>query len=859
MSDLGHKMTDEMIEELEKKITREYQQAFKDVSKKLEDYMSDFKAKDAEMWKKVKDGNMTQEAYLDWRKKKMLTGRRWKEMKQTLAEDLTKVNEKTRSIIGEYMPDAYALNHNYATFAVEKASRLNTSYTLYNRETVEHLLKDDEKLLPYPRKLSPTARKLAERADIIWNREHLNSQITQGVLQGESIPDIAKRLMKVVGMNRNVATRNARTMMTSAENKGKEDAYDRLEEKGIELERQWVSTLDNRTRHSHRLMHGEVKDPETGLYSNGLKYPGDPDGEPEEVYNCFVGETKIATDSEVIRSYKHKYNGQIVSIKTAGGVNFSCTPNHPILTLSGWKPAESLHNGDDVLIAVVTDSVNSRRNPDVNHVFPRLDTIHDFSDVLGCERTGALGVNFHGDIATSEVEVIAHKGLLRDDRNAFGSKAFDKLILKLSDKSFVSKSSFMKHFWSVFGVTLRNVRFFCKSYPFFLWRVCHPDIHCLRPISWNDTTQLKDTIYRGSAVSGFLSESLNRRPCKVFVDNVVDVGISEKELHVYNLQTQSGYYFANENIDESCNIGMFIIAHNCRCSEIAFVKGHPIDIPKYSPKMTMSYEEWLGEHEEAKEAVSIEEPKKPDYSFGGMVSNFTPAKTREEAESYADQFVSSYKSKYSGNVSYKGVDIEYANASNKVLTEVFQRYNIDTLSDIMPMNKRENRWKDTTADASYQWGGSGGRLFFNASYYKNSKILNEHIKEGKDLLSTVLNGVDVLLKKDMSETKRNYIEALIESKVQCVAQKLPAEEYATCTFVHESGHMLDDKIFGKMFKEKGFDVADSMKNFGKTISGYAVTNRQEYIAESFASYWYGFDIDPELAQIFKEAESYGRQ
>ena len=582
MSDLGHKMTDEMIEELEKKITREYQQAYKDVSKKLNDYMSDFKAKDAEMWKKVKDGNMTQEAYLDWRKKKMLTGKRWKEMKQTLAEDLTKVNEKTRSIIGDYMPDAYALNHNYATFAVEKASRLNTSYTLYNRETVEHLLKDDEKLLPYPRKLSPTARKLAERADIIWNREHLNSQITQGVLQGESIPDIAKRLMKVVGMNRNVAVRNARTMMTSAENKGKEDAYDRLEEKGIELERQWVSTLDNRTRHSHRLMHGEVKDPETGLYSNGLKYPGDPDGEPEEVYNC-------------------------------------------------------------------------------------------------------------------------------------------------------------------------------------------------------------------------------------------------------------------------------------RCSEIAFVKGHPIDIPKYSPKMTMSYEEWLGEHEEAKEAVSIEEPKKPDYSFGGMVSNFTPAKTREEAESYADQFVSSYKSKYSGNVSYKGVDVEYANASNKVLTEVFQRYNIDTLSDIMPMNKRENRWKDTTADASYQWGGSGGRLFFNASYYKNSKILNEHIKEGKDLLSTVLNGVDVLLKKDMSETKRNYIEALIESKVQCVAQKLPAEEYATCTFVHESGHMLDDKIFGKMFKEKGFDVADSMKNFGKTISGYAVTNRQEYIAESFASYWYGFDIDPELAQIFKEAESYGRQ
>ena len=107
--------------------------------------------------------------------------------------------------------------------------------------------------------------------------------------------------------------------------------------------------------------------------------------------------------------------------------------------------------------------------------------------------------------------------------------------------------------------------------------------------------------------------------------------------------------------------------------------------------------------------------------------------------------------------------------------------------------------------------------------------------------------------------KRTYIEALLESRVQCVSQRLPKEEFATATVVHECGHMLEDKVFGKMFKEQGFDVLASMEEYGKTISGYSVTSRHEYIAESFTAYWYGFDIDPKLAQIFKEAENYGGQ
>ena len=96
---------------------------------------------------------------------------------------------------------------------------------------------------------------------------------------------IAGRLSKVTGMNETAAIRNARTMVTGAENKGRQDSYARATADGIILERTWIATNDSRTRHSHAVLDGETKQIDTP-FSNGLMYPGDPDGEPSEVYNC---------------------------------------------------------------------------------------------------------------------------------------------------------------------------------------------------------------------------------------------------------------------------------------------------------------------------------------------------------------------------------------------------------------------------------------------------------------------------------------------------------------------------------------------------------------------------------------------
>ena len=285
MADIAHEWTDDEIKKLEEKLQIVYKQANDEVTEKFLNYMEQFNAKDEHWQQLLADGKITESQYQSWRHGQICTGMRWQDMKQVLAEDYANTNIIAKHIINNELPNVYAVNRNYAVYSIENKYKTDTSYTLYNRKAVENLIKDDVNLLPYAKTGSKTAEKLKKNVDLIWNRQKINNAIVQGVLQGESNQQIAYRLMKVTDMNYNSAIRNARTMMTATENKARMDSYDELREEGYEIEEIWIATLDGRTRHSHALLHGTKKDAD-GYYKNGLQYPGDPDGEPEEVYNC---------------------------------------------------------------------------------------------------------------------------------------------------------------------------------------------------------------------------------------------------------------------------------------------------------------------------------------------------------------------------------------------------------------------------------------------------------------------------------------------------------------------------------------------------------------------------------------------
>lgn len=281
--DEAHKETEAILKALEKRITKEYRQAEKEIQNTLDDYLRRFETKD-KIWQQwVKDGVKTQTQYNDWRIGQIAIGKRWEEQKRVIAKELSNVNQMAREIVSKKMPDVYALNHNYGTYEVEKGARLDTSYVLYDRDTVESLF-EDRKIYHDPGR--DTLDRIAQGLEQRWNRQNVQSSILQSILQGESIPKIASRLSETVGeKNRKAAIRNARTITTGVENKGRVDSYNRANKMGIETNKQWIATLDGRTRHTHRAIDGEVVG-SNEVFSNGCAYPGDPSGDPAEIYNC---------------------------------------------------------------------------------------------------------------------------------------------------------------------------------------------------------------------------------------------------------------------------------------------------------------------------------------------------------------------------------------------------------------------------------------------------------------------------------------------------------------------------------------------------------------------------------------------
>lgn len=288
MADQGHEETERLLKRLEAEITKEYAQAEREIQKKLDDYLKRFKTKDELKQKALKAGEITQAEYDKWRLGQLMIGQRWEEMKTSIAQDLAKYDQIAKSTALGHMPDVYAINHNYGTFQVEKAAKVDTSYTLYDRDTVENLLKDEEgNFIPLPGKKVRAAINRGEA--VAWNKKNVQSVMLQSILQGESISGIATRLSETVSeSNRKAAIRNARTMTTGVENAGRIGSYKRAEDMGIVMQKQWLATLDGRTRHEHRELDGQTVPVDANFEVDGyeIEYPGDPAAAPEMIYNC---------------------------------------------------------------------------------------------------------------------------------------------------------------------------------------------------------------------------------------------------------------------------------------------------------------------------------------------------------------------------------------------------------------------------------------------------------------------------------------------------------------------------------------------------------------------------------------------
>lgn len=286
--DEAHEWTEQEVERLTRDLEREYNQAAKEMRNKLSKMLADFDEENGKWKERLASGSATQKEYEAWLETRAMDKEFVSNMADTLAQDAVNADKRAMELVNNAIPTVYAENANRAAFEIDSRLGQDHSFDLYDQSTVRRLIANPEAdLLPIQQPPIPNPR-IDARKDRPWNKRKFSSAITQSILQGESIPNTAKRLQTVLKMDENAAFRAARTAMTGAENAGRVDSYRRAKAIGIDLEQEWMATLDMRTRHSHRELDGQHVPVGEKFKVDGieLEFPADPTAPPEYVYNC---------------------------------------------------------------------------------------------------------------------------------------------------------------------------------------------------------------------------------------------------------------------------------------------------------------------------------------------------------------------------------------------------------------------------------------------------------------------------------------------------------------------------------------------------------------------------------------------
>lgn len=282
--DYAHKWTDKQLAALEKRIAAEFKQAADELTATVNAYFAAFVKRDAEMAAKVEAGEITEQAYKQWRLAQIGRGKRFEALRDKVAERYTNAHEVAIAYINDSTPGIYTLNRNYSAYTIEQISD-KADFTLWDEQTVRRLIDEQPGLMPY----YPPKRALKRGIDLDYGKKQITASITSSILQGKGIDKISSDLQsRMQGMSLASAIRTARTATTAAQNAGRMDSYHAAEGMGIKLKKEWLATLDGRTRHAHAMLDGQTAETDKPFHVDGyeIMYPGDTSAPGYLVYNC---------------------------------------------------------------------------------------------------------------------------------------------------------------------------------------------------------------------------------------------------------------------------------------------------------------------------------------------------------------------------------------------------------------------------------------------------------------------------------------------------------------------------------------------------------------------------------------------
>lgn len=264
MIDKIRKNTDKILKELIDDIKQKYEDKVKWFDRDIDLYFKSLEKQDKENRKKVESGEITDKEYQDW-KLSLLEDTYFKKCVENLAMNYVYVNDYIMEIVNEKMIAIYLLSHN---MSLHKFKR---NFDFDDPDI------DEEEL----------HKEINKKKDYFWNLRVITSKLVRYMIMNVSFSLVFDILIE--GCTRSIMNsviRNAITMTNRAENQARFDANEQISEDfGVKRYKTWITVGDERVRESHEGLDG-MTIPIDEPFPNGLMYPCDPSGAPEEVCNC---------------------------------------------------------------------------------------------------------------------------------------------------------------------------------------------------------------------------------------------------------------------------------------------------------------------------------------------------------------------------------------------------------------------------------------------------------------------------------------------------------------------------------------------------------------------------------------------
>ena len=218
--DKAHEETDKILAKLEKNIEELYSDALRELKSKLNALIS-----------RIDTTKEPQQIYNQLQQKKRLEA-----LIREMSLVVNNTNKVAMDIMNDDMIDIYSLNYNWGAYEVEKAVAKDIGYTLYNRNAIKLLLK--EEVNPF------TLMAIDDLTDKTILYKELKRALASGFLQGESMQKIASRIKKITDKNQDDSLRIARTETTRIENVGRLDSYKFAKKQGLKIRKSWLATME---------------------------------------------------------------------------------------------------------------------------------------------------------------------------------------------------------------------------------------------------------------------------------------------------------------------------------------------------------------------------------------------------------------------------------------------------------------------------------------------------------------------------------------------------------------------------------------------------------------------------------------